>query len=173
MRCEKRKCEDRLTCTGWSHTEGMENTEAWRFLIKGSNCLSSSHPSFPLGLRRAGSALIQALMPINQKSPACRLLVSKCCRLVSGQEKRKIKCILSSSHNHFPSSPQWRLQCVPIACLLVLLLLLYRSGCSTDCHFVHAPEKEWEGKKRGAWGSKNIIPCPCWTCVTHTKPDCS
>lgn len=90
MRCEKRKFEDRLTCTGWSHTEGMETTEAWRFLIKGSNSLSSSHLPLPLGLRRTGSALIQALMPVNQKSPACRLLVSTCCHLVSGQGKRKV-----------------------------------------------------------------------------------
>ncbi len=49
MRCEKRKCEDRLTGTGWSHTEGMENTEAWRFL-KDSNCLSCSHVYLPLDL---------------------------------------------------------------------------------------------------------------------------
>lgn len=133
MRCEKRKCEDRLTCTGWSHTEGMENTEAWRFLIKGSNSLSSSHLPLPLGLKRTGSVLIQALMPINQKSPACRLLVSTCCCLVSGQGRsqhafpRRLTIISHSLHfcSSFPNSDVCS---VPIGCLLVSLLLC-NSGC--------------------------------------------
>lgn len=78
MRCGKRKFEDRLTCTGWSRSEGMENTEAQRCLIKGSTRLSRSHLSLPSGLRKTGSTLIQAHTSANHSTPTNLLISTRC-----------------------------------------------------------------------------------------------